>query len=155
MKLAGAACSMVAGLVLLPPSLFASTVTVTGADGKPLPLVMVTRTVPGSDVADTSDNGYPRPGIANKAAPQHTQFTNADGQVSFDTLAASGERRFRVRAQGYADAVVSAATDDAVIDVTLERLTDPRAIAESKPANLWLSQLDFAWADDPALYLRA
>ena len=36
--------------------------------------------------------------------------------------------------------------------MTLEKLTDPSEIAASKPANLWLSQLDFSWADDPALY---
>jgi outer membrane protein assembly factor BamB/mono/diheme cytochrome c family protein len=138
--------------LLLPAVLPAATITVTNAAGEPLSLAMVTRTVPGSGNADTSDNGYPQPGIVNQATPQHTRFTNADGQVTFGTLKIDGQRRFRVRGQGYADAVVTAATDDVALDVVLEHLTDPRAIAESKPANLWLSQLDFSWADEPALY---
>ena len=139
-------------LLLLPWPLLAATVTVSDEAGEPVALAMVTRTVPGSGHADTSDNGYPRPGVVNTAVPQHTRFTNAEGQVTFDALDTGGQRRFRVRGQGYADAVVTAAADDAVIDVVLERLTDPSAIAASKPANLWLSQLDFSWADDPALY---
>jgi streptogramin lyase len=139
-------------LLLLPAVLPAATITVTNAEGEPVPLAMVSRTVPGSDTADASDNGYPRPGIVNKAPPQHTRFTNADGQVAFDAVKIDGERRYRIRGQGYADAVVTAATDDVALDVVLEHLTDPRAIAESKPANLWLSRLDFSWADEPALY---
>ena len=70
-----------AALLLLPAVLPAATITVTNAEGEPLALVMVTRTVPGTDTADTSDNGYPRPGILNKATPQHTRFTNGDGQI--------------------------------------------------------------------------
>ncbi len=153
MKLAGMPHRIVLlALLLLPAVLPAATITVTSADGEPLPLVMVTRTVPGTDSADASDNGYPRPGIINKATPQHTRFTDDDGQASFEALAVAGERRYRVRGQGFADAVVTAADDEVAIEVVLEALTDPREIAESKPANLWLSRLDFSWADEPALY---
>ena len=43
---------------------------------------MVTRIVVGEAFVDTSDNGYPRQGVINKALPQHTRFvelrTDAD-----------------------------------------------------------------------------
>lgn len=131
---------------------FAATLTVTDGEGNPLATAMVTRIVQGADVVDTSDNGYPRPGLVNRVTPQHTRFTDAAGTVVFTPLEVEGERRYRVRLQGYADALVSAADDDVTVDVALDRLTDPRKIAESKPANLWLSELDFSWAEDPALY---
>ena len=143
---------IVAVLLLMPLPLWAATVTVTNVDGEPLELAMVTRSIPGADVADTSDNGYPRPGLVNTAAPQHTRFTDIDGRVSFDALDVDGERRYRVRRQGYRDAVVTGADDVAEVRVRLEPLTDPIEIAASKPANLWLSQLDFSWADEPAVY---
>jgi len=128
----------------------AATIEVTDSDGTPLATAMVTRTIPGADSVDTSDNGYPKPGFINLVAPQHTRFTDVDGSVSFDALEIAGERSYRVRKQGYADAVVKAADDSADVSVVLERLTDPKDIADSKPANLWLSALNFDWADDPA-----
>ena len=82
---------------MLPATLQAATISVTDADGEPVPLVMVTRTVPGAGSADSSDNGYPRPGVVNTAVPEQSRFTNADGQATFDALAIDGERRFRVR----------------------------------------------------------
>jgi len=135
---------------LFPVAALAATVVVSGIDGLPLATAMVTRSVAGADIVDTSDNGYPKPGFVNSVVPQHTRFTGADGIVSFDTLDIAGERRFRVRKQGYADAVVTSDNDDAALDVTLQRLSDPRKIADSKPANLWLSELQFEWADEPA-----
>jgi streptogramin lyase/mono/diheme cytochrome c family protein len=111
---------------------------------------MVTRSVPGVDVVATSDNGYPPPGVINVAVPQHTRFTNSSGSVDFVDLAVAGERRYRVRKQGYADATISSGDDAATLEVTLQLLTDPQAIADSKPANLWLSAQRFDWAEDPA-----
>lgn len=128
----------------------AATINVTDNDGNPLQTAMVTRTVIGADVVDTSDNGYPEVGFVNRVSPQHTRFTTKNGVVEFEPLAAAGERRFRVRKQGYADEVVASSDDAADMTVTLERLTDARAIAESKPANLWLSELRFDYAEDPA-----
>jgi streptogramin lyase len=140
-------------LLCLTPCLApAATIVVTDPDGAAIETAMVTRTVPGADIADTSDNGYPRPGSVNRAVPQHTRFTDSKGRVAFAPLGVAGERRYRVRQQGFADAIVAASSDDADLEVTLQPLTATREIAESKPANLWLSQLDFSWADEPALY---
>ena len=128
----------------------AATVVVTDAEGNPLATAMVTQTVSDNDVVDTSDNGYPEPGVTNKVAPQRTRFTAADGKVRFDVTAdMTGERSYRVRKQGYADATVKAPTNAAAIEVTLNALQTTREIADSKPSNLWLSQLDFGWASEP------
>ena len=56
-------------VLLLPLPMWAATVTVTDEDGAPLELAMVTRSIPGAGFADTSDNGYPRPGLVNAASP--------------------------------------------------------------------------------------
>ena len=140
----------VIAVLMLPALSSAATITVSDRDGNPLPATMVTRTIPGADIADTSDNGYPRPGTKNRAIPQHTRFTNADGVVVFDPLDVEGERSFRVRRQGYSDAAVEATGDSANIDVVLEELTSDEAIADSKPANLWLSELHIDYAENPA-----
>jgi streptogramin lyase len=139
-------------LALLPATSLSATVTVTDESGEPLATAMVTRIVVGESFVDTSDNGYPRPGVINTALPQHTRFSDENGVAEFNAVNATGERRFRIRKQGYADATVTAADDGAELAVQLRVLTDPREIAESKPANLWLSELDFSWAEDPALY---
>ena len=136
--------------LLLPGIAQSATVVVSDAGGEPLVLAMVTRTVPDADIVDTSDNGYPSPGVVNTAAPQHTRFTSDDGSVVFESLDVDGERQYRVRKQGYADVTVSADGGDAELHVTLTALTDTREIAASKPANLWLSELDFGWAEEPA-----
>jgi len=135
----------------LPVASQATSLLVKDQDGEVLSAAMVTRSVAGQDVVDTSDNGYPPPGVINTATPQHTKFTDATGIVEFSDLAATGERSYRIRKQGFADTTVSSAEDAATLEVTLHRLTDARAIADSKPANLWLSELKFDWAEDPAL----
>lgn len=136
-------------LVCAPLALEAATIRVTDAAGNPVATAMVTRTIEGADVVDTSDNGYPRPGVVNRVAPQHTKFTGTDGVVQFDPLNIDGQRHYRVRQQGHADAIVTAADDAATLDVMLQRLTDARAIADSKPSNLWLAELRFPWAERP------
>ncbi|MDH3551255.1 MAG: PQQ-binding-like beta-propeller repeat protein [Gammaproteobacteria bacterium] len=128
---------------------FAATVVVTDVDGRPLATAMVTRMISGADVVDTSDNGYPQPGVINNVAPQHTRFTDRDGVVSFSDLDISGERSYRVRKQGFADALIKATADEPSLAVTLGALSSKEEIAASKPSNLWLSQLDFSWAESP------
>ena len=61
----------------------------------------------------------------------------------------TAERNIRVRMPGYADANLKTTDDNARLTVRMEILTDAKAIAESKPSNLWLSALQFNWADEP------
>ena len=91
-----------------------------------------------------------KPGLVNSVVPQYTRFTGSDGIVRFDPVDIVGERKFLVRKQGYFDAHITADSDDATLEVELELLVDDKLIAESKPANLWLSELDFSWAEEPA-----
>ena len=98
---------------LLPVAVGAANLTVSNGEGQPMATAMVTRTVIGADAVDTSDNGYPKPGVRNRVTPQHTKFTGADGSVSFAPLAVEGQRSYRVRKQGYADQIVTAAGDGA------------------------------------------
>ncbi len=149
MKLVGMTAWFV--LLLLPQVLAAATLVVTDQDGEPLATVMVSQRISGSDVVDSSDNGYPKPGLVNSVVPQRTRFTGGDGVVHFDSVEVPGERKYRVRKQGYIDVWVTADTDDETLDVKLDALVDDRLLAESKPANLWLSSLDFSWAEEPAL----
>lgn len=140
---------IVAVALLLPALAPAATIVVKDEQGSPVATAMVTRMIRGADSVDTSDNGYPRPGIVNRVAPQHTRFTGVDGVVQFDPLDIEGQRSFRIRQQGYRDVTVAAQDDSVSLDVTLQRMTDPREIAESKPANLWLSELGYRWAEEP------
>jgi virginiamycin B lyase len=139
-------------LLLITAVSSAATVTVTDENGEPLETAMVTRLIIGDAFVDASDNGYPRPGVVNQALPQHTRFTNAQGVAEFAAVTHMGERRYRVRKQGFADANLSAADDGVQLSVSLRALTDEREIAESKPANLWLAELDFDWAENPSRY---
>ncbi|MGI9294175.1 MAG: Vgb family protein, partial [Pseudomonadales bacterium] len=116
-------------------------------------LAMVTRTLSGATKSDTSDNGYPNEGIVNKAAPQVTRFTNEQGMARFaaDTEQPPAQQfEYRVRKQGYKDGSIKTPAGRAAISIVLEKLSGPLAIANSKPSNLWLSQLSFDWHKDPA-----
>jgi streptogramin lyase/mono/diheme cytochrome c family protein len=139
-----AACALLASGAAAP-----ATILVTDEGGQPVTTAMVTRSIPGQDRVDTSDNGYPKPGQVNRVVAQMTRFTDAAGAVTFEAADAAGEPQYRVRQQGFADQTVTVAGDAAVIEVVLERLSDPRAIADSKPANLWLSELRFDYSANP------
>jgi hypothetical protein len=131
-------------------SALAQVVQVVDQDGKAIATAMVTRTQPGADIFDTSDNGYPEEGFVNRVVPRQTRFTNADGMVEFSVVPAMAATNLRVRAQGFRDA--HAIMEDAAnLTIRLERIREPLELAESKPSNLWLSQLKFDWADDPPL----
>jgi streptogramin lyase len=142
-------CTVLLACALLPGGAAAATVVVTDSSGQAVATAMVTRSIPGHDRVDRSDNGYPRPGANNRVVPQLTRFTDDSGAVTFEAADIAGERQYRVRQQGFADKTATAGSDDGRIEVVLERLGDPRAIADSKPANLWLSQLRFGYAANP------
>ena len=62
-------------------SAHAADFTDTGPDGKPLPLVMVTRTTTQSAAIDDSDNGYAASGKLQQGTFEHTRFSDAQGRV--------------------------------------------------------------------------
>lgn len=142
------------GLLLMPlvfqvPVVRAQTVRVTDTGGNPVATAMVSRTVSGSDTVDTSDNGYPKEGVINRVTARVTRFTGANGNADFGPPPAAGMLRIRVRAQGYRDAAVEVLAPAELAEIALVRILDAQELAETKPSNLWLSKLDFSWAEDP------
>ncbi len=115
--------------------------TVRDSAGTPVASAMVTRSPAGTTPADTFDNGYPAPGRPNMAPAQVTHFSDAAGKLSFPPT--SELVNLRVRKPGYADARVQGIRGDEAPELLLAPQTDPLALAESKPSNLWLSLLDF------------
>lgn len=109
--------------------------------GMPLSGAMVSRSFVPGEPADTSDNGYPAPGVRNITRPETTRFTDQAGSVRFEDSAELVN--LRVRKPGYRDQRISAIRGDEQPELILEAETDPQKLADSKPANLWLSLLDF------------
>ena len=75
------------------------------------------------------------------APAQVTHFSDAAGKLSFPPT--SELVNLRVRKPGYVDARVQGIRGDEAPELLLAPQTDPLALAESKPSNLWLSLLDF------------
>jgi len=110
-------------------------------DGTPVATAMVTRTFVEGARHDTSDNGYPAEGTVNRARPEVSRFSDAEGRVSFED---TGEFvSIRVRKPGYRDTRLTSIRGSETPVLVLARESDPLQLAESKPANLWLSLLDF------------
>ncbi len=118
----------------------AITITVTDSKGSALANVMVMQTPVEGHTLDTSDQGYPPEKILNYSDASFTLFTNALGQVSFNTYA--GEKvRVRLRKPDYKDITVSLAAHQNGV-LVMEPITDALELAESRPANTWLSALN-------------
>lgn len=118
----------------------AATLTVTDAAGRPLATAMVRESARPLPPLDTSDAGYPAPGVAHVVATEITRFTDAAGRAAWAPR--SGAVSYLVRKPGYRDATVEAAPGQAAVSVVLQRETDPVKLAEAKPANVWLGALD-------------
>jgi virginiamycin B lyase len=131
-------------LALSAPAL-ATTLSVTDASGVPLATVMVRERLAGGPDPDTSDDGYPAPGVVHVVVHETTRFTDADGRVDFDERSAPME--YLVRKPGYQDAALTPAPDERELAVTLVRETDPVKLAEAKPASSWLGALDLGDAE--------
>ncbi|MEQ9397128.1 Vgb family protein [Haliea sp.] len=113
--------------------------------GEPINPAMVTAsplTVPEPTLGEM---GYPADGVSNRAAVTLTRFTDAAGRVSFGTRL--DDHRFRVRAQGFVDATLTAPAGEEPIEVTLQPMSREQYIA-SFPSNVWLSQLRFGGDDE-------
>jgi streptogramin lyase len=119
--------------------------TVTGPDGKPLPLVMVTRTTTQSAAIDDSDNGYAASGKLQQGTFEHTRFSDAQGRVRLPD--APGDYRVRLRKPGYQDALIEPTALGKPASWRMAVESDPKALAEQRPSNAWTSTL-LAGRDD-------
>lgn len=119
--------------------------TVTGPDGKPLPLVMVTRYPQTPAKIDDADNGYATPGKLQQGTFEQTRFSDAQGRVRLPD--APGDYRVRLRKPGFKDALIGPADLAKANAWRLEVETDPKALAEQRPSNAWTATL-LAGRDD-------
>jgi len=128
--------ALLAGVAL---SAQAADFQVKGSDGKPLALVMVTRTATKPPAVDTSDNGYAAPGVLQHGTFEYTRFSDARGHVRLPD--APGEYRVRLRKPGFKDRVIEPAMLNHAAAWRMEAETDLRALAEQRPSNAWTATL--------------
>jgi virginiamycin B lyase len=113
--------------------------TVRGPGGKPLSLVMVTRSATQPAKIDDSDNGYARSGTLQQGTFESTGFTNTLGQVHFADV--PGNYRVRLRKPGFKDVVIAPSALARSASWAMVAQTDPRALAEQRPSNAWTATL--------------
>ena len=136
----------------LAGQLNAAQILLTDEAGQPLATVMATRTLAQKPALSLSDEGYPAHGVSNQSALEVTRFSNANGTLAFPDSDVAYEYRFRK--PGYKDVRLSAANVAASssatpgLSVTMVRELDLRMLAEQKPSNVWLSQLDIGGGDE-------
>lgn len=144
-------CLLVAGLLAGPGApARAVEISVTDQAGGALSAVMVRRERVTVAPVDQSDSGYPAAGIMNAAHILVTRFTGKDGIAVFapsefaDGECREGEClvRYRLRAPGFADLEVEASAS-ADLQFVLAPLGNPGDMARNRPANAWMSRLDF------------
>ncbi|MBP7012929.1 MAG: hypothetical protein V9E93_03420 [Steroidobacteraceae bacterium] len=124
---------------------FATHLTVTDPAGQPLATAMVRERPAAGPQLDTSDDGYPAPGVARTVAPEITRFSDVTGRVEFAERDASME--YLVRKPGYQDLAIKPAIETRELSVSLMPETDPIRLAEAKPASAWLGALDLGDRD--------
>lgn len=112
---------------------------VNGPDGKPLPLVMVTRIATQAPAVDASDNGYAAPGKLQQGTFESTRFSDARGHVRLPD--AAGEYRVRLRKPGFKDHLIEPKALLQPAAWRMEAETDPKALAEQRPSNAWTATL--------------
>ena len=104
---------------------------VNGPDGKPLPLVMVTRIATQAPAVDASDNGYAAPGKLQQGTFESTRFSDARGHVRLPD--AAGEYRVRLRKPGFKDHLIEPKALLQPAAWRMEAETDSKALAEQRP----------------------
>ena len=146
MRVSLAAAFVFAGFLAIPWSpANAAEITVIDGGGEPMSTVMVRRERVEIAPVDQSDSGYPGPGTENTAHVIVTRFTGKDGSASFSEPACADREcmvRYSLRAPGFAD-LKSETSESADMQFVMEPLTDAAEIAASRPANAWMSRLDF------------
>ncbi len=106
--------------------------------------VMVTRSPAALSRPDTSDDGYPAPGVRTTLQPSTTLFTDTSGTVRFpENEAIPAPASIRARKPGYRDSALDDITAGTLPELRMDLETNPEALAAQMPSSAWLSQLDF------------
>ncbi len=127
-------------LLFISPWTIAGTITVHDKTGLPLANVMVMQTPVKGFTLDISDMGYPPEKIINHANTSYSLFTDNLGQVTFTTYLQQ-KVRIRLRYPEYKDLTVELMGNEDKL-LSISPITDPLALAESRPANTWLAALN-------------
>ncbi len=136
---------LAAAVAALATPSFAVTLVVSDPTGQPLATVMVRERPMGGPNLDTSDDGYPAPGVANTVMPEITRFSDAAGRIEF--VERSEPMEYLVRKPGFQDLVIPLPAGATEASVILQPETDPVKRAEAKPASSWLGALDLGDRD--------
>ncbi len=132
--------TMVLLALALAAPVSATTLTVTDPAGQPLATVMVRERRADGPGLDTSDDGYPRPGVAHVVEPEITRFSDASARVEFADR--NEPMEYLVRKPGFQDLAIRPPLGTRELPVTLVPETDPLKLAEARPASSWLGVLD-------------
>jgi len=136
---------LAAAVAALATPSFAVTLVVSDPTGQPLATVMVRERPAGGPKLDTSDDGYPAPGVANTVLPEITRFSDEAGRIEF--VERSEPMEYLVRKPGFQDLVIPLPAGATEASVILQPETDPVKRAEAKPASSWLGALDLGDRD--------
>jgi virginiamycin B lyase len=126
------------GWALCAPA-FALDITVTSNSGKPLASVMV-RAQSSTLSAPANWHGKTGDRTSGTVQPEYTWFTNTSGRLS--KTAPYPELRLQLRSPGYQTLSLEKVAGNARLNLKLTPETDPAALAASRPANAWFSQLE-------------
>lgn len=118
----------------------AISIKVTDSKGVALSNVMVMQTPVQGHTLDTSDQGYPPEKILNYSDAAYTLFTDEQGQVTFNTYA-NEKVRIRLRKPDFYDVTISLNESESKT-LVMKPILDLLQLAESRPANTWLSALN-------------
>ena len=118
----------------------ALSISITDVNGKPIPVVMVSRVPDTPAKVDVSDDGYAASGKLQQGSVEVHRFTDTAGSTEISpadfpwhlVIKKPGFRTVKVEA--------SALTKKAIV---LERETDAMELAAQKPSNAWTSTIDF------------
>ncbi|MFZ4715836.1 MAG: hypothetical protein ACOYL6_19090 [Bacteriovoracaceae bacterium] len=143
---------MILLLCLVSPLLFAASVhfEVKDSNNKLVKNVQVSQSLKNITTVDTSDGGYPMEGKPYHVGIITTKFTNAQGLVSFDF---EGPGHFRFRHPQYQDFEMdleNGSQKKFVVKLKLE--LDPAKLADAKPANMWLAEINLGNAKDKKIF---
>lgn len=122
-------------------------------NGGPLSTVMVTQSSKNPIPISTEDDGYPTANRLYGVSPEITRFTNEEGTVSFPS--GDSDVVYRFRKFGSKDKTYELEKNDqraSMIKVILDREVDSSALAEQKPANVWLGTLELPSKEDKVLF---
>lgn len=114
--------------------------------GSAVSRVMVTQSLANPSPLDTSDNGYPTPGVGKLVFPEITGFTNSSGELNLPDL--KEPKKIRLRKFGYKDLLIQPKDSSSSLNPVLIMEKDPFKLSEAKPANVWLAALKVGSEED-------